>query len=144
VSQYHLPVVDTDKMPEVVLASMNQVHLEEIVLINRLGERVIQAIEGKRDREALNHLVVQWVEHTRTHFEGENRLMETYAFPPYPMHRAEHDKLLARIEILKDEWMRDQELAQLANFIFVEWLAWFDQHVKSMDRITAEFLIRVM
>jgi hemerythrin len=58
------------------------------------------------------------------------------------VHRAEHDKLLTRIESLRDEWLRDQELAQLANFIFIEWRAWFDQHVKSMDRVTADFLSR--
>jgi hemerythrin len=87
---------------------------------------------------------VSLVIRSHAHFEGENRLMETYAFPPYPVHRAEHDKLLARIDVLQAEWLRDQELLQLANFIFVEWRAWFEQHVNSMDRVTADFLSRVM
>jgi hemerythrin len=84
------------------------------------------------------------VEHTRAHFEGENRLMETHAFPPYPVHKAEHEKLLASIETLQDDWLRDRALMQLANFIFGEWRAWFDQHVKSMDRVTADFLSGVI
>jgi hemerythrin len=144
VTQFLLPVVDTEMMPEVALASMNEVHLEEIGLINRLAERVIHAFDGDLNPEEINAPLAEWVEHTRAHFEGENRLMESYVFPPYPVHKAEHDKLLASIDALHDQWLRDHGLTQLANFIFVEWRAWFDQHVKSMDRVTAEFLSRVI
>ncbi|MCW4225353.1 MAG: hemerythrin domain-containing protein [Candidatus Thiodiazotropha endolucinida] len=88
--------------------------------------------------------MAEWVEHTRAHFEGENRLMEIYAFPPYPVHKAEHAEVLTRIESVQDQWLREQGLQQLADYIFVEWRAWFDQHVKSMDMVTAQFLSQVM
>ncbi|MEW8029381.1 MAG: hemerythrin family protein [Candidatus Thiodiazotropha sp.] len=143
-SPYHLPVVDTGEIPSVALASMNEVHLEEVGLINRLGEMVVQAIDGEADPERISQVLAEWVEHTRAHFEDENRLMETYAFPPYPVHKAEHAKVLARIETLQDQWSKDQGLQQLADYIFVEWRAWFDQHVKSMDMVTAQFLSQVM
>ncbi|MEW8052245.1 MAG: hemerythrin family protein [Candidatus Thiodiazotropha sp.] len=143
-SPYHLPVVDTGEIPSVALASMNEVHLEEVGLINRLGEMVVQAIDGEANPERISQVLAEWVEHTRAHFEDENRLMETYAFPPYPVHKAEHAKVLARIETLQDQWSKDQGLQQLADYIFVEWRAWFDQHVKSMDMVTAQFLSQVM
>ncbi|MES9812694.1 MAG: hemerythrin family protein [Candidatus Thiodiazotropha sp.] len=143
-SPYHLPVVDIAELPSVAQASMNEVHMEEVGLINRLGEMVLQAIDGALDREQISHLLAEWVEHTRAHFEGENRLMESHAFPPYPVHKAEHAAVLTRIESVQDQWLREHGLQQLADYIFVEWRAWFDQHVKSMDMVTAQFLSQVM
>ncbi|MCG7877360.1 MAG: hypothetical protein JAY75_01820 [Candidatus Thiodiazotropha taylori] len=50
-SPYHLPVVDIAELPSVALTSMNEVHMEEVGLINRLGEMVLQAIDGALDPE---------------------------------------------------------------------------------------------
>jgi hemerythrin len=139
-TRYQLPVVDAETMPSVALDSMNQVHLEEVCLINRLGELVTQALRGELDVIQINQVVIEWVEHTRSHFDAENRLMKAFAFPPYPVHEAEHAEVLIRIENLRDQWMKERNLTKLANFIFIEWRSWFDQHVNSMDRVTAEFL----
>ncbi|MBT3001322.1 MAG: hemerythrin family protein [Candidatus Thiodiazotropha sp. (ex Ctena orbiculata)] len=143
-SRYLLPVVDPTVMPGVALDAMNEVHKEEVVLINRLGELVVQGIEGAPDLDLIGRSVDGWVVHTRDHFYGENRLMERYGFPPYPVHKAEHAQVLARLESIQAQWIRDQSLEALADFIFNEWRAWFDQHVKSMDTATALFLRQVM
>ncbi|MES9992548.1 MAG: hemerythrin family protein [Candidatus Thiodiazotropha sp.] len=139
-----LPVVDPSAMPRVAQNSMNEVHLEEVALINRLGELLIQGLEGQPDLQRIGDSVDGWVDHTRDHFEGENRLMESHGFPPYPVHKAEHAQVLAKLETVQALWTREQSLEDLADFIFNEWRAWFDQHVKSMDRATALFLSQVM
>jgi hemerythrin len=123
---------------------MNDVHLEEVALINRLGELVLQGLAGEADIKQISQPLIEWANHTRAHFESENRLMESYAFPPYPVHKAEHTQVLERIDSLIAAWSQDQGLEQLADFIFVEWRAWFDQHVKSMDSVTAQFLSQFM
>lgn len=143
-NQYQLPVVDIADMPKVALESMNEVHQEEVALINRLGELVMQGIAGDVDIEQIKRVLDEWLLHTRAHFESENSLMETYAFPPYPVHKEEHTQVLTRIESLMAQWSKDLELQQLADFIFVEWRSWFDQHVNSMDKVTAQFLSQVM
>ncbi|MES9969144.1 MAG: hemerythrin family protein [Candidatus Thiodiazotropha sp.] len=143
-NRYQLPVVAIADMPKVALQEMNEVHLEEVGLINRLGELVMQGIAGDADLDEIERVLDEWLLHTRDHFENENRLMETYAFPPYPVHKAEHNQVLSRIESLMAEWSQEQELVQLADFIFVEWRGWFDQHVNSMDKVTAQFLNQVM
>lgn len=143
-TQYQLPVVEISSMPQVALALMNDVHTEEVVLINRLGEMVLQGIEGEADLEHISSGMQEWVEHTRAHFEGENRLMESYGFPPYPVHKAEHSQVLARLESLQQQWLRERDLGLLADFIFTEWRPWFDQHVNSMDSATALYLSQVI
>lgn len=143
-SQYQLPVVDVSTMPRVALASMNEVHTEELMLINRLGELLLQGNGGETRFGPINTAMEEWVAHTRAHFEGENRLMETYGFPPYPVHKAEHAQVLARLESLQQQWLRDRQPELLAEFIFTEWRPWFEQHVNSMDMATALYLSRMI
>ena len=139
-SQYQLPVVDISTMPRVALASMNEVHTQELMLINQLGELLLQGIEGETRFGLIDSAVREWLAHTRAHFEAENRLMESYGFPPYPVHKAEHAQVLARLESLQQQWLKERKPELLADFIFTEWRPWFEQHVNSMDMATALYL----
>ncbi|MEW8506730.1 MAG: hemerythrin family protein [Candidatus Thiodiazotropha sp.] len=143
-SRYLLPIIDPEMMPCVDLESMNEVHKEEVALINRLGELVIQGIEGESVVDLIGRSLEEWVSHTRDHFEGENRLMESYGFPPYPVHKAEHAQVLERLEMVQARWHDGLVLEDLADFIFIEWRSWFEQHVQSMDSVTARFLRQAM
>lgn len=141
-SKYQLPIVASDQMPLVELELMNQVHREEVEMINKLGALLIDGFEGKPEIEKISHSVKVWIDHTRDHFEGENRMMMEYGFPPYPVHKGEHDQVLLRLESLQAEWLKEFNLEALADFIFIEWRDWFDAHVNSMDMVTAQFLGR--
>ncbi|MCU7929722.1 MAG: hemerythrin family protein [Candidatus Thiodiazotropha sp. (ex Codakia rugifera)] len=139
-SQYQLPVIDITEIPLVALETMNEVHREEVALINQLGELVIAGVEGDADSEAITSKLNEWVEHTRAHFDGENQMMKEYGFPPYPVHLGEHQQALLRIESMQQQWLDDNQLDRLAAYIFVEWQDWFKAHVNSMDMVTARFL----
>jgi hypothetical protein len=39
-------------------------------------------------------------------------------------------------------WLEDFNLQRLADYLFIEWRSWFDQHVNSMDAVTAQYLSR--
>ncbi len=143
-SKFRLPVVDISLMPRVALTSMNEVHEEEVELINRLGGLVLRGIEGDTEPGLIDRTMVEWLAHTRAHFEAENRLMEIHGFPPCAVHKAEHSQVLARLEALREQWLSDQELELLAEFIFTEWRPWFDQHVNSMDTATALYLSQII
>lgn len=141
-SQYQIPIVTPEQMPLVDLEVMNQVHREELEMVNRLAVLVVSGLNGKSDSEEITQSIKEWIDHTRHHFEGENKMMSEYGFPPYAVHKGEHDKVLARLELLLDRWGEEHDLAELAEYLFVEWGNWFDEHVKSMDRVTAQFLSR--
>jgi hemerythrin len=143
-SRYQSPVVEIDEIPVIAHEGMHQTHLEEIVLINDLGRIVEQAIDGDIDKDVVSDKLKDWVEHTRQHFAEENRLMEEFDFPAYPMHRAEHERVFKLIESLQKIWMDSSQLDPLADFIFFEWPVWFDGHVNTMDMVTAQFLSQIM
>ena len=141
-SQYQLPIVDIAQIPIVDLEVMNQVHREEVALINRLGSLLLTGLKETPDIDAISQNLSEWIAHTKDHFEAENRMMEEHGFPPYPVHKGEHEQVLSRLEALQQQWSVSQELESLAQFVFVEWRDWFDTHVKTMDTVTASFLTR--
>ncbi|MCU7923020.1 MAG: hemerythrin family protein [Candidatus Thiodiazotropha sp. (ex Dulcina madagascariensis)] len=142
--RYQIPVIDAAGIPMVNFEAMNEVHREEVALINHLGSLITTGLDSTPDTNAITAKLYEWVEHTRAHFDSENRMMEAHGFPPYPVHRAEHELMLSKIESQQQQWLNEKELNQLAEFIFVVWREWFDAHVKSMDTVTARFLSQVM
>ena len=143
-SRYQSPVIEIDEVPVITHDAMHQTHLEEIVLINGLGYSIEQFINGQIDKDIVTEKLKEWVEHTRQHFAEENRLMEEFDFPAYLMHRAEHDRVLSLIESLHNIWLNGGSIEPLADFIFLEWPTWFDNHVDTMDLVTAQFLSQIM
>ncbi len=139
---YPSPVLATEDIPPVAVDSMNATHKEEVELINQLGELLRAAADGAPDDAAISAQLKAWLEHTRAHFERENRLMREYGFPPYAVHAAEHANVLTELETLRDLWEQNHNPEPLTRYVFDRWPAWFDRHVNSMDKVTAQFLSR--
>lgn len=137
---YHSPVLDLEMVPQVALDTMNDTHREEVELINQLGVLLEKSMDGQADIVAITDKLEEWVEHTRQHFNRENQLMEEFGFPAYPMHSGEHQRVLAQIEDLQQQWLNNKAVEPLAEFIFHDWPRWFDMHVNTMDTVTAQFI----
>ena len=129
-------LIREEELPKVELASMNDTHLEDLIMINELA----QLIEDKKTdliTEKLDALIV----HTVEHFSSEERMMLEKRFPAYPMHKAEHDRALAEMNEVVAEWKANKELEALRNYIVTTMPAWLVQHVSTMDTVTARFLV---
>jgi hemerythrin len=137
-----MQVFNPENIPLVVVESMNSTHKEEVELVNGLAAEIVAAQNGSENDLALSQRLQDWVAHTREHFLRENQLMERFGFPAYTMHCGEHDRVLQLIIALHQTWLQQRDVAPLADFILREWSQWFEMHVNSMDRVTAEFLAR--
>lgn len=133
------PVYDPRRMPEVAREDMNAVHAEEIELVNRLGALVDAVAAGAATPQQLTEALHEWRVHTQAHFDNEHRIMEESGFPAYPVHRAEHERVLAQLDALIEAWEQTQEIEPVRAFLFETWPAWFDNHVNTMDFATAHF-----
>ncbi len=123
------------QVPEVAVASMNATHAEELGLI----ERLLAALDDE-DAEAARAMAEDLAAHVQEHFSREERLMEQYGFPPYPIHKAEHDRvrpLVAGACAAADD---AKGRAALARFLREEFIPWLEHHVATMDMATAHFL----
>ena len=123
------------RLPEVALPAMNRVHAEELALLERLA-RTLEA----GDEAGIDALLAEFSEHMEAHFAGEERRMEQAAFPPYPMHRAEHDRLRAELSEVRERWARERDPEVLARWFFGDYCDWLETHVATMDHVTAAFL----
>jgi len=128
---------DCSTIPQVALDFMNTVHCEELTLVQSISG-LIDADSPENDK--ISELLDQWVTHTEQHFERENRYMQEYRFPAYPVHSNAHDAALEQIRQVQQQWTQQQDLASLKQYIQQEWPAWFKNHISTMDFITAQFL----
>ena len=133
-----MAVYQAESMPRVAREDMNAVHAEEIEMVNRIGE-LIEAVEQGAEPAPLHEALDAWLAHARAHFDNEHRIMEETGFPAYPVHRAEHERVLAQLEEVVRRYEENGELALLRQFVFEIWPGWFDNHVNTMDFATAHF-----
>ncbi len=133
-------MLDREKIPKVALDAMNEVHYEEIDLIIRLLDRLDAVAADELPAEALDAPIANLLEHIRVHFAGEEERMEAAGFPPYPVHKAEHDRVLAEASGVYEAWRSDRDQQVLSTYLRRTLPTWMAHHIATMDTVTAQFL----
>lgn len=126
---------DCSTLPEVALPFMNTVHCEELTLVAELVELLAEPAEAAE----LDDRIIAWVEHTEAHFTREERLMQEYNFFAYPMHQGEHEQALGQLREMQQQWLAKRDHNAL-NVYILQWRAWLQQHISTMDFVTAHYL----
>lgn len=124
-----------EMLPKVAVAAMNDMHLEEVVLVNSIA-RALQ----RQAKDEVSALLDELVEHTETHFDAEETMMLRTGFPPYPMHKEEHDRVLNKMRHLAALWKKEPDYAVLTDYIEHALPEWMIHHVQTMDTVTAQFI----
>ena len=132
--------IDIDALPQVAVGFMNEEHREEARLLNA----VTAAVTAMRDRQGARAEVTRaWralERHTRAHFAREERAMVETGFPPYEVHRAEHELVLAAMEAELSAFEEGGEAERLARYVESAMPDWLRHHIETMDYVTARFL----
>ena len=122
-------------IPQVMVASMNATHAEEVEIVRQLAA----ALEGDDDK-ALEEAANALAEHVEVHFTREEDNMRAHHFPPYPIHKSEHDRMRAIVRQLCDGWKSPEGRAALRRFVNEEFPEWLARHVSTLDTVTAQYL----
>jgi hemerythrin len=133
-------LIDKTRFPRVALDSMNAVHDEEIDSLNRLAELVAQRRQGEDVEPVIAQLLEAFLPHVEAHFRAEEEQMQAAGFPPYPVHKQEHDRVLAELHERYAIWRNRGDSTELERYLLEDVPSWFEQHVASMDLVTARFL----
>lgn len=128
-------MIDFNLVPKVAFDEMNRVHAEEVELLNTL-EKYLDA----KDSEGIEKTLDEMLEHTREHFANEERLMREVNFPPYTIHKSEHDRALNEFQFVVMDWRNRKDNVILRNYFLETIPAWLTQHIASMDMMTAQFI----
>ncbi len=128
-------MITLEQMPMVAISSMNDTHLEETLLINRL-EVAARADKIEEVSQVLNELQ----EHTIIHFKTEEEMMEKTRFPAYSVHKAEHDRHLHELSSLIKYFDTNRDTKAIIAYLDGNLVKWLLHHIETMDTITAQFL----
>jgi len=128
-------VLECEDIPQVAMDAMNEVHREELTIVNQIND----AIEGK-DTQKISLLCQSWLEHTKAHFAKENKMMETYSFPAYHCHHQEHVEALDILQSIINSWEETKSLPDLSEYIKNIWPNWYVNHISTMDTVTSAFI----
>jgi hemerythrin len=134
-------LIDKTDLPIGAMDFMNEVHEEDREIINELFALILtyEDEETSINQENINVKYKQWIQHTLEHFEGEEVKMRELNFPPYAMHKGEHDKALAQIESVFTQWNETQNIKILKTYFIEVMPNWLVHHIQTMDTVTASF-----
>ena len=109
---------------------MDRTHREFVKLLNLLGNA------AEADFAAL---LTRLQEHTRAHFEQENRWMEESAFPAMREHYDEHQRVLGELNRFAQR-ASSGTIAMAKAYVKQQLPQWFDLHARTMDSALAAHL----
>lgn len=133
--------IDPRELPELPVPFMNEDHRREVGLVNDLEEALAAHARGGAAAldEVLAKLALLAV-HTREHFLREESAMRLARFPAYPVHKADHDRVLAEMDREARLFREKGDAARLSRYLFEVLPTWFRGLVRTMDVVTAQFL----
>lgn len=133
--------IEPSEVPELPVPFMNEDHRREIALVNDLEEALAaHARGGDRTLDAVLEKLALLAVHTREHFLREETAMREARFPAYPVHKAEHDRVLAEMDREARRFREHGDADRLSRYLFETMPAWFRGHVRTMDVVTADFV----
>lgn len=128
-------MIRQEELPIVAIPSMNDTHLEDIILINKLSS----AAESK-DANSASAIFSELIEHTIVHFSGEEEMMQEKKFPAYQIHKAEHDRVLKELKAVGQRFNEEKDFELIKAYVDGALAPWLIQHVETLDTVTAMFL----
>ena len=131
-----MTLIPKDAVPDVPVDFMNHDHAEAADLINDIDALLTEGAEPERIEMAL----VALFEHTREHFAREEEEMRAVGFPAYPLHKVEHDRILAELDEELATFGQSQDVGDIASYVRGVLPGWLLDHICTMDTVTAQFI----
>ncbi len=134
--------IDPERLPQLAMAFMNADHAREVRLVNAVEGALAAHRRGEGTLAAvLEHLSVLAVQ-TREDFLREETVMREARYPGYLAHKAEHDRVLADMDAEARTFREGGDGQRLARWLSDALPAWFEDHIRNTDAVTAEYLAR--
>jgi len=130
-------MIDKEHLPRVVYEQMNEVHEEEVELLNHL-EKILE--ENVLDIEKVDSVLEEMLVHTQEHFFNEEKLMKEVGFPAFIMHQGEHLRALNEMKRVVSHWQMTRDTDVIRDYFLGTLIEWLMLHINTMDTVTAQFI----
>ncbi|WP_299228280.1 hemerythrin family protein [Sulfurihydrogenibium sp.] len=129
-------LIKDNEIPRVALNDMNKVHDVEIEIVNKLYDAIVK----NEDAAEISKYFDEFLNDVVNHFTFEQGLMEKYNFFAYPIHRAEHDRVLYELKSLEKILKEKGDIKTVKDYLENVFKPWIINHVQTMDTVTAMYL----
>lgn len=125
---------DWEDRYSVGIREIDDQHKQLVALLNELYE----AMHAGQGKAALGKVLTGLTDYTRLHFAAEERLMRTYHYPDYPLHREKHRKMAAKVADLAEAFAEGTLFSpvQISNFL----KGWLQRHIMGTDQQLGAYL----
>ena len=129
--------------PKVDLDFMNDDHKACLELIEDLLQKCDAQVDTyAHNFEAIDSALLALDDHLVAHFKREEEAMEATGFPPYYVHKTEHDSVLQQLRSEVKAWHSARDLAVLRRYIANNVVNWLETHALTMDAVTAQHVAK--
>jgi hemerythrin len=133
-------LIQHENVPQVSQPFMNKTHAEDVDLINALFHMILAFERGEESASNIDISYQTWIEHTIEHFTTEEIEMLEASFPPYHIHKGEHDRILEQMHEVLDIWENSRDIKVLKHYFIEVIPEWLVTHISTMDAMTAHYI----
>jgi hemerythrin-like metal-binding protein len=133
-AELFMVLIELDGNLKLDIPEIDSQHETLIGLVNLLHKTMLQGA----DKAALDELLSQLLEQTRTHFSYEEQLMSQYNYPGYEAHKSEHNRLMQHVVDLAEGYKNGELLLSFA--VVLELKGWAVVHIEKSDKPLGIFL----
>lgn len=135
-------MITWDEFPKVELDFMNEDHKDCVESLGVLQKLLSNAKTDSSLMKEIDKSLGDLELHLKEHFQREEQAMEETGFPPYYVHKTEHESVLQQLQQAVKNWQDDRNIDQIERFITVSFVNWLETHAITMDTVTAQFVAR--
>ena len=128
-------MITQEQLPMVAIPSMNDTHLEEMLIINKLDAAISDS-----NIEVIAKTINELLAHTIIHFLEEEKMMEEGLYPEYLTHKSEHDRHVEELKSLVQYFQRTKDPKAIYAYSKGNLTPWRVHHIETMDTMMALFL----
>lgn len=123
-----MPLMTWQESYSVHVPEFDAQHKHLIDLLNRLYE----AMTKGHASDVLSKILHELVTYTKTHFQAEERLMQSKHYSGYAAHKAEHEKFTAQVTQFQREFSEGK--ASLSTHLLNFLKDWLTNHIVHTDK----------
>ena len=128
-------MITLEQIPMVAIPSMNDTHMEESLIINKLTDAATN-----KELDLVASSLRELLAHTEIHFANEEKMMEESEFPDLKIHKIEHDRHLRELAHLIKYFDSNREPNAILAYIHGNLVAWSLHHIETMDAQAAKYI----
>lgn len=126
---------------ETGVAKFDAEHQQLIERFNNLYESIFECETLEAEHLLTAEVLQELLDYIKTHFSGEEELMQAYQYPEYEDHKKEHDRFIEEVKALLQQHQGGELALSFPLFSFLK--GWIEEHIMVVDKRYSDFFQHV-